>query len=142
MAIFSALIFLVHPVQTQGVTYIVQRMASQSALLYLVSVYFFGKARISMIADKSLLKILLWFLLSGIAAVFSLLSKQIAVTLPFIFLLYELCFIRNTRGKLYKRFLLFSGSFLLIAIITILGYIMLHSIFKVGKYYDAWTFKE
>jgi tetratricopeptide (TPR) repeat protein len=44
-AVFGALIFLAHPLQTQAVTYIVQRMASLAALFYLAAVLFYVKAR-------------------------------------------------------------------------------------------------
>jgi len=120
IAIFTALIFLVHPIQTQGVTYIVQRMTSQSALFYMISILFFVKARLSFIASSSKLKIFIWFVLSGIAAVFSLLSKQIAVTLPFTFLLYEFCFIRNKEGKHFTKFLSISGAGLIIGLLVVL----------------------
>lgn len=43
LAFFAALIWLVHPVQTQAVTYIVQRLASLSAMLFLASFTFFLK---------------------------------------------------------------------------------------------------
>ncbi|HXW69470.1 MAG TPA: hypothetical protein VEJ88_07650, partial [Dissulfurispiraceae bacterium] len=41
IAFFSALLFAVHPVQTQAVTYIVQRFASLAAMFYLMSVVFY-----------------------------------------------------------------------------------------------------
>ena len=45
MALLAALIFIAHPIQTQSVTYIVQRYTSMSALFYLVSVLFYIRAR-------------------------------------------------------------------------------------------------
>jgi len=47
LALCSALIFTVHPVQTQAVTYIVQRFASLAALFYMATVLFYLKARFS-----------------------------------------------------------------------------------------------
>jgi len=46
MALFAALIFVAHPIQTQAVTYIVQRYASLAAFFYMGSVLFYLKARI------------------------------------------------------------------------------------------------
>jgi len=46
MALFAALVFVVHPIQTQAVTYIVQRYASLAAFFYMGSVLFYLKARI------------------------------------------------------------------------------------------------
>ncbi len=45
MSLFAALIFVVHPIQTQAVTYTVQRYASMAAMFYLASVLFYLKAR-------------------------------------------------------------------------------------------------
>ena len=45
IAFFSALFFVVHPIQTQAVTYIVQRFTSLSALFYLLSVVMYIKGR-------------------------------------------------------------------------------------------------
>ena len=45
MALVSALIFVTHPIQTQAVTYTVQRYASMAALFYFLSVLFYIKGR-------------------------------------------------------------------------------------------------
>ncbi len=45
-SLFAALIFVVHPIQTQAVTYTVQRYASMAAMFYMASVLFYLKARI------------------------------------------------------------------------------------------------
>ena len=46
IAMTAALVFAVHPVQTQAVTYIVQRFASLAAMFYLLSVVSYLKARL------------------------------------------------------------------------------------------------
>ncbi|MBL6995911.1 tetratricopeptide repeat protein [Desulfobacula sp.] len=46
MSLVTALIFVVHPIQTQAVTYTIQRFASMAAMFYLASVFFYLKARI------------------------------------------------------------------------------------------------
>ena len=48
LPLFAALLFVVHPVQTQAVTYIVQRMTSLAAMFYLLSCVFYVLARLSM----------------------------------------------------------------------------------------------
>ena len=53
MALLAALIFVAHPIQTQSVTYIVQRYTSMSALFYLASVLFYIQARKLQVAPKS-----------------------------------------------------------------------------------------
>jgi tetratricopeptide (TPR) repeat protein len=46
IAVFSALLFVCHPVQTQAVTYIVQRFASLATLFYLFSLTMYVMARL------------------------------------------------------------------------------------------------
>ncbi len=123
-ALFTALIFLSHPIQTQGVTYIVQRMTSMASMFYLLSVLCYALGRKYQIGKFNNKAILLYFL-TIISAILSLLSKQIAVTLPFTLLLYEFFFIRDDNGKHYKKYLIFSSISLLIAsvVIIISGYL-------------------
>ena len=47
IALFSSLLFLCHPVQTQSVTYIVQRMASMAGFLYLLAMALYVKGRLA-----------------------------------------------------------------------------------------------
>ena len=52
VSIFSALLFALHPVQTQSVTYIVQRMESLSATFFLLALMLFAKGAASMSAAR------------------------------------------------------------------------------------------
>ncbi len=45
IALLTAFLWAVNPIQTQAVTYIVQRMASMAAMFYLLAVYFYLSAR-------------------------------------------------------------------------------------------------
>jgi tetratricopeptide (TPR) repeat protein len=54
MSLFAALIFVSHPIQTQAVTYTVQRYASMAAMFYMASVLFYLKGRV--VAESSKLK--------------------------------------------------------------------------------------
>jgi tetratricopeptide (TPR) repeat protein len=47
IALFSALLFVVHPVQTQAVTYIVQRFTSLVTMFYLLAVVMYIKGRLT-----------------------------------------------------------------------------------------------
>ncbi|MEJ2697445.1 MAG: hypothetical protein P8013_12460, partial [Candidatus Sulfobium sp.] len=51
IAFFAALLFVVHPVQTQAVTYIVQRFTSLAAMFYLLSVVFYINGRLGAMGD-------------------------------------------------------------------------------------------
>ncbi|HKL50500.1 MAG TPA: hypothetical protein VJ908_04990 [Wenzhouxiangellaceae bacterium] len=84
-------VFLLHPLQTQAVTYIVQRYTSLMAMFYLVSMAAFIWARL-----RNSLPLL------GLAATslaLAALSKQTAATLPLALLLIELIFFRRLSGR-------------------------------------------
>ncbi len=54
VALFSALLFVAHPMQTQAVTYIVQRFTSLATLFYLASVVLYVKGRLAKVKSESL----------------------------------------------------------------------------------------
>lgn len=86
VAFATGLLFAVHPVQTQAVTYIVQRMASLATLFYLLAVNCFLKGR-SLIQKRRFAWI--WFVLSGLSGLLGLFTKQIVFTFPIMILMLE-----------------------------------------------------
>ena len=116
IALFSALLFVSHPVQTQAVTYIVQRFTSLAALFYLASVVFYVKGRLaSRMAGR-----LASYLLCLLSAVFAMKVKENSITLPIMILLYEFSFFKAT----LKRKLIFLIPILVTLVIIPLS--MLH----------------
>ncbi|MBT4483474.1 MAG: tetratricopeptide repeat protein [Candidatus Latescibacteria bacterium] len=91
LALGCGLLFLSHPVQTQAVTYIVQRVTSLASLFYFASLCFYLKARLT---EKKYQRILL-FLSSALTALLGIFTKEIVITLPFSILLYEIYFLRT-----------------------------------------------
>lgn len=98
VAAASGLIFAVHTVNTQAVTYIVQRMTSMAALFFIISLLFYIKARQSHGAPRNIL-----YLLSFISFWLALGSKQNVVTLPIYIVLYEVYFFRNGDWSWLKK---------------------------------------
>lgn len=45
IALLSSVLWAIHPIQTQAVTYIVQRMAAMAAMFYIAGIFFYLKAR-------------------------------------------------------------------------------------------------
>ena len=84
-------IFLLHPLQTQAITYIVQRYTSLMAMFYLISMAAFVWARLR--GSMPL------FALAAIALVLAALSKQTAATLPLALVLIELLFFRRLPSR-------------------------------------------
>jgi protein O-mannosyl-transferase len=117
-AFFMALLFVSHPLATQSVTYIWQRIASLVTLFYLVSLILYIKARLS---EGPVLTKTLLFAGSLFAAVLAMLTKENAFTLPFAILLVEVFFLRTKKITLnlkdYRMILIlaaFTGVILII----------------------------
>ena len=96
---FTALIWMVHPLHTQSVTYIVQRMNSMAGMFFIMTMLFYVKARLTPEKTK---KILL-FSFSLIASIFAFGSKQNTATLPLFVLLYEWYFFQDLRLKFSRK---------------------------------------
>jgi tetratricopeptide (TPR) repeat protein len=132
----AALLFVSHPVQTQAVTYIVQRLASLATLFYLLSLVMYVAWRQSSHENNPTLpplklgggeeglrvqggfvpSIKRFFLYTGsfLAAVLAMKTKEIAFTLPLMITLCELLFFE---GPLKKRFLFLAPLLLTMVII-------------------------
>lgn len=97
-AFICALLFVTHPIQTQAVTYIVQRFAALAALLFVSSLNLYILARLSFNQTDSngfTLQLKRGILLAGSAglALLSFRTKENAFTLPLVIALYEVMFI-------------------------------------------------
>jgi len=101
IAFFAAFIWLAHPIQTQSVTYIVQRMNSMAAMFYVLSFLLYAKARLAGEKRKK------WALFAGciLSGILSLGSKEIAATLPFFIFLYEWYLFQDLSWTWLKRHL-------------------------------------
>jgi tetratricopeptide (TPR) repeat protein len=112
IAFFSAMLFLCHPVQTQAVTYIVQRFASLATMFYLLSVALYVKARLA--SDSPFHHYI--YAGSILAAVASMFTKEISFTLPLVIVMCEFFFFR---GRSIKTFLYVIPFLILLLIIPL-----------------------
>ncbi len=96
----AALLFVVHPVQTQAVTYIVQRYTSLAALFYLLSVVLYAKWRLETAGSGGRYRVI-FYLFSILSAVLAMRTKEISFTLPFVILLYEFFFFGSRWRRAY-----------------------------------------
>ena len=104
MPALAAALWLVNPLHTQSVTYIVQRMNALAALFYLLCLAAYIQARTTDKAGRRhRLKKILHYGLCLSAGVFGLASKQIVATLPLMFLIYEWFFFQNLDRAWLKR---------------------------------------
>jgi hypothetical protein len=112
VALFSGLIFISHPIQTQSVTYVVQRMASMAGMFYLLSMVLYVKGRLSTGRPR-----ILYFggvVLTYLMGVF---SKENAAILPVFIALYEFYFFQRLDLSPKGRKILFG----LVGALLILG---------------------
>jgi len=111
---FAATIWLVHPIQTQSVTYIVQRMNSMAAMFYILAFLLYAKARLAAGKGKKS-ALFAGFVIAGILA---LGSKQIAATLPLFIVLYEWYFFQDLSRTWIKRHRFhFAGLLIILALV-------------------------
>jgi tetratricopeptide (TPR) repeat protein len=85
LAFIVALLFLVHPCQTQAVSYITQRFESMATLFYLGTVYSYLLARTASSGSRRIGM----FILSGLSAILGMITKEVVVTIPLTILAIE-----------------------------------------------------
>lgn len=108
----ATLLWSLHPIQTQSVTYIIQRMNSMAAMFYLLAMLCYVRGRLQHEAWRK------WLLFAGslAAGLLALGSKEMAATLPFFILLYEWYFFQDLRPVwLRKRFFYLVAAVALLA---------------------------
>ncbi len=86
VAFAAAALFVTHPIQTQAVTYIVQRITSLATLLYLAAIVLYLSSRIAPAGSTGKR---IRYGLALIAALLAMRTKEIAFTLPAALLLLE-----------------------------------------------------
>ncbi len=122
IAFLSALVFAVHPVQTQAVTYIYQRSTIMVSMFYLLSLCLYVRARLSH-ANKT--SFLLCYAGSLITASLGMFTKETMFTLPVMILLFELCLFKPSE----KRNLRYVMPFLIVSLIIPLTLIATKTIY-------------
>jgi protein O-mannosyl-transferase len=92
-----ALLWTVHPLQTEAVSYIVQRAESLMGLCYLLTLYAFIRGVESDAAPRR------WLGLSGLACLLGMATKEVMVTAPLMVLLYDRTFVAGTLAAAWRR---------------------------------------
>lgn len=92
----SALLWLLHPVQTESVTYLVQRSESLMGLFYFLTLYAVMVAERSPVSHR-------WETLAVCACALGMAAKPIMVTAPLVAILFDRCFLSGTFAHAVKR---------------------------------------
>ena len=140
--LIGALIFLIHPIQTQAATYVIQRATSLAAGFYLLSLLFYLKSSRTIgvgIAGKDSKRsdptseaipqakrshtYCIYYLLSFLFALGAMFTKEFTITLPGALILTELLVLRDHRMKSFKKFLRLIPFLILLLVIPALTWI-------------------
>ena len=105
LSLVVAMLWTVHPLQTESVTYVTQRYESLMGLFYLLTLYGFIRSVESPNRD-------LWSAVSVTACLLAAGCKEVAVSAPIIVLLYDRAFVSGSFAEsLRRRWLLYAGYF-------------------------------
>lgn len=135
MSLAAALVFISHPIQTQAVTYIVQRMTSLAALFYLSALLLYIGGRTADGARR--------WTLWGVGLVcwlFALGSKQISATLPILVFLYEWYFFRDLSRDWLRRSLKIALPAIALMGVVVLAYLGENPLERLLRGYDVREF--
>ncbi|MDH3673060.1 MAG: tetratricopeptide repeat protein [Gammaproteobacteria bacterium] len=92
-------LYLLHPLNIQAVTYVVQRMSSMATLFSLIAFTCYIRAR----RRPTQLARVTWFSCSLLSWMLAVGSKEVALAMPVVVLLYELAFHREQWQRLRAR---------------------------------------
>jgi tetratricopeptide (TPR) repeat protein len=136
ISFFAAAIWIVHPLQTQSISYIVQRMNSLAAMFYILSFLLYVHFRMNPQTRSK------GWLLSGciLAGILALGSKENAATLPFFIILYEWYFFENLSLSWLKDHIAGLAGFLLLLAIIVLIYLGVDPLDKILGTYENRNF--
>ncbi len=114
LAFVIALLWTVHPLQTESVTYLIQRAESLMGLFYLLTLYAFirgaearelEQVRPRKAADEPPRKGLseLWFTLAWFACLLGMATKEVMVSAPVVVILYDRAFLSGSFQEAWRR---------------------------------------
>jgi protein O-mannosyl-transferase len=111
VAFFASLLWAVHPLQTESVTYVVQRAESLMGLFYLLTLYCFvrfagvetaevtpGSVSARQGAGRGI-----WAVLAVLACLLGMATKEVMVSAPLMVLLYDRTFVAGSLGGAWRK---------------------------------------
>lgn len=105
---FASLIFISHPIQTQGVAYITQRAVALASVFYLSTFICYIKGRLGGRGG--------WFFAAFLMMLVGAFTKEMMITLPFLLTIYEFYFFQKEESW-QKRILRLAPFFLIVPLI-------------------------
>ena len=99
VAFLSAILWAINPIQTQAITYIVQRMASMAGMFYIISMYLYLRGRM---ASQNPVKAL-FFSLCALSTILAFFSKENALMIPVSLFFYDFLLIQGVSREKAKK---------------------------------------
>lgn len=96
VACAAALLWAVHPLQTESVSYIVQRAESLMGLFYLLTFY-------CLVRGAESTRGVAWYVLAIVSCGLGMGSKAVMVTAPFLAVLFDRVYLSQSFGELIRR---------------------------------------
>ncbi len=123
LALTIAVLWTVHPLQTQAVTYTVQRAESLMGFFYFLTLYAFIRAsQCHLISDKHR-KVGAWQAASVLACALGMGTKEVMATAPLLVLLYDRTFAAGSFAAAWRRrrpyYLALAATWLLLAALVL-----------------------
>ncbi len=133
ISLLAVFLWALNPVQTQATTYVIQRMASMSAMFFILAMYLYLRGRMTYRWPRKIG----FFLCCLISSAASFFSKENGATLPLTLLLVEAVFFQDLSQKRVRVFFT-SLSLIIIAFGAALGVIVFFGgdVLNVLKYED------
>lgn len=117
LAFIGALVFVAHPIQTQAVTYIVQRMTSLAALFAFLCLYCFIRGR-ELLATEGVscltLRHVFWYLAMFVSCVLAIMTKQNTAFLPLGLYVFGRYFLDENQGWSRRRSIAYLIPFIVL----------------------------
>jgi protein O-mannosyl-transferase len=115
LAFSIAVLWLVHPLQTQSVTYIAQRFESLMGLFFLLTIYCFARA-----VDGK--RAWLWYLASLVSCAAGMRVKEVMIVAPLLVMWYDRAFVSKTWRDMLQHKGYYAG--LLVTTLLLMGPIL------------------
>jgi tetratricopeptide (TPR) repeat protein len=111
LALALAVLWALHPLQTESVTYLSQRAESLMGLFYLLTLYAFVRGTASPRRG-------IWFMVSVVACLLGMATKEVMASAPLMVLLYDRTFVSGSFREAWRRrrsfYLALGGTWILL----------------------------
>lgn len=121
VAFFAAMLWMLHPLQTEAITYVVQRAESLMGLFYLLTLYTFIRGA-AMPPEPTLSRTWLWLVASVACCLLGVATKEVMVSAPVMVLIYDAVFVAGSLRAAWQRRRFYYAA--LAATWLVLGYLV------------------